>query len=163
MLRALRTSSPDARRALLLLAAAGRPYRPSLARRRDAGALDEIEQTGLVARRRGAIEFDHPLDAVRGLRRGVPGRAPRRAPRDRLGRPTGHVAPGTLPEAADGPDESVAEALEAAAADARLAGGLAAEAQALERAAELTPDDEPRASGCSRAAGLAPRRPHRAR
>ena len=107
-------------------------------------ALDEIEQTGLVARRRGAIEFEHPLmqSAVYGAASPADRRDAHRAIASVVdgGRRAWHLA-----EAADGPDESVAEALEAAAADARLAGGLAAEAQALERAAELTPDDEPRA------------------
>ena len=137
--------SPDARHALLLLAAAGEAVPAVLAR---AGvtplALDEIEQTGLVARRRGAIEFEHPLmqSAVYGAASPGERRDAHRAIASVVdgGRRAWHLA-----EAADGPDESVAEALEAAAADARLAGGLAAEAQALERAAELTPDDEPRA------------------
>src|SRR5262249_37073444 len=48
-------------------------------------------------------------------------------------------------DAAEGADEAVAEALETVARDARAGGGVAAEAQALERAAELTPDGEARA------------------
>ena len=135
----------DARRALLLLAASGEPDAALLAR---VGVvpetLDAIESSGLVARHGGRIEFRHPLvrsaiycaatpqerrDAHRTLARAIDG-----------ARRAWHLA-----GAAAGPDESVAHELEAAATEARLAGGVAAQAQALERAAELTPDDDHRA------------------
>jgi DNA-binding CsgD family transcriptional regulator len=130
---------PDASGALLLLAAAGEAE-PALSAMDDSerAGLAEAEAAGLVARG-GRVEFRHPL-----MRAAVYGAAPpaaRRAAHRRLAEvSTGARRAWHLADAADGPDEAVAQALADAGAEARLAGGVAAEAQALERAAELSPD-----------------------
>jgi DNA-binding CsgD family transcriptional regulator len=144
---AARASKLDrsARRALLLLAANGEAD-PGLLLRVGVPpeAIDSVEASGLVSRRGGTLVFSHPLvqSAIYGA--ADPGE------RRESHRTLAEAADGArhawhLAEAASGPSESVAEALEAAAADARLTGGRAAEAQAFERAAALTPDDDARA------------------
>ena len=135
----------DARRALLVLAAGGEAdvalllgvgVRPE--------TLDAIESSGLAGRRLGSLVFRHPL--VQSAIYGAATPAERReAHRLLAASADGARRAWHLAGAAAGPDESVAMALETAAADARLAGGRAVEAQALERAAALTPDDDGRA------------------
>jgi DNA-binding CsgD family transcriptional regulator len=143
--------SDHARDALLLLAAAGESE-PALQAMNQAGraGLAEAEAAGLVARG-GRMDFRHPL-----MRAAVYGAATPTARREahrqlasvtESARRAWHLA-----EAADGPDETVAEALEEAAAEARLVGGVAAEAQALERAADLSPEPDRRARRLLRAA-----------
>ena len=141
-----RASGLDAasQRALLLLAAAGEADLALLAQ---VGAspetLDSVEASGLVARRGGVVVFRHPL--VQSAIYGAATPAERRAAHEALADATeGARRAWHLADAAAGPDESAAEALLTAAGDARLSGGLAAEAQALERAAELTLADETR-------------------
>ena len=135
----------DARRALLLLAASGEAD-PALLLRVAVRpeAIDSVESSGLVTRRAGRLVFHHPLVQSAVYSAATP--SDRREAHYTLASAVdGARRAWHLAEAAVGPDESVAELLEAAAGDARLAGGLAAEAQALERAAELTPESEQQA------------------
>jgi DNA-binding CsgD family transcriptional regulator len=139
------TLDPGANQALLLLAASGGSDVGLLQRAGVASsAIDAIKASGLVQQLAGTVSFLHPLmqaavysaaspDERRAAHRALAAvvEGPRRA---------WHLA-----SAASGLDEAVARSLEAVAHEARLAGGLAAEAQALERAAELTPEREPRA------------------
>lgn len=144
---AARAQSLDraARRALLILAVAGEAD-ASLLARLDVGpaTLDALRTTDLVVREAGTYRFRHPLmqSAIYGAATSDERRhahqlvaatvdGPRRA---------WHLA-----EATSDQNESVARELEAAAAEARLTGGRSAEAQALERAAALTPDADRRA------------------
>ncbi|HWQ25104.1 MAG TPA: LuxR family transcriptional regulator [Gaiellaceae bacterium] len=143
--------SETARSALLLLAAAGDPDAALRAMDEDECAgLAEAERAHVVAR--GATtEFVHPL-----LEAAVYGAASaddRRAAHRRIA----NVVEGPrrawhLAQAVEGPSDEAAGALEDAAEEARALGGAAAQAQALERAAELTPDDELRAGRLLRAA-----------
>ncbi len=144
---AIRASGLDegARRALLLLAASGEADVGLLLR---VGvlpeAVDSAESSGLVTRRGGTLVFRHPL--VRSAIYGAAAPAEQRDAHRALAAETvGARHAWHLAGAAAGPDEAAAEALATAAAAARLSGGLSAEAQALERAAELTLDDERKA------------------
>lgn len=150
---------PDAQDALLLLAAAGEAEPALEAMGHAAGAwLEEAEAAGLILRG-GRLDFRHPL-----MRAAVYGAATPATRRD-AHRRLGAVAEGTrrawhLAEAADGPDETVAATLERTAVEARRAGGVVAEAQALERAADLSPERDRRAArllGAARAWRLAGR------
>jgi len=136
------TLDAEAQELLLLLACAGEAG-PSLMTRlgEPVQVVDELVRAGLLSRRGPLVELRHPL-----LRAAVYGAAPaaeRRAAHRRLAalldgaRRAWHLA-----EAADGADESVALALEQAAAEASISGGVAAQADALERSAALTPDPE---------------------
>jgi DNA-binding CsgD family transcriptional regulator len=131
--------SDDARGALLLFAAAGEGN-PALI---STAVLDELETTGLVTRT-GSVAFRHPL-----MRAAVYGEATpqeRRAAHETLAvqlegpRRAWHLA-----AAAAGPDEAIAGELERAAAEAGAQGGAAAQGEALQRAAALTPADGERA------------------
>ena len=131
---------PDATRRALLVAAAGSDLPPS-ALRRVAGGLAEAESAGLVRVDEGAVRFAHPL-----LRSAVYQAAPP-AERRRVHRALAAELEGEpdlqawqLAAAAEGPDEEIAAALEAAADRAVSRGGHAARARALERSAELSPD-----------------------
>ncbi len=131
--------SPATRSALLLLAAAGEPE-PALPAMDDAerAALSEAEAVGLISRGE-RIGFRHPL--VRAAVYAVASADERRRAHRRLAAATeGPRRAWHLADAAEGPDEEAAEALERAAEQARRSGGVAAEAQALERAATLTLD-----------------------
>jgi len=136
--------SRNAQDALLLLAAAGEAERSVLVEAgASSAALDEAEPVALVTRA-GKLEFRHPL-----LRAAVYGEAQPTA-RRKAHRALAVVTDGArcawhLAEGVAGPDDAVAEALEAAAADARAVGGFAAAAQALERSATLTPEADAQA------------------
>jgi DNA-binding CsgD family transcriptional regulator len=144
----------DARRALVLLAAAGEAdVAFLLGVGVTADAVDHVESSGLAYQRAGTLVFGHPLvqAAVYGA---ATANERREAHRQLASATAGARRAWHLGKAASGPDELVAAALQEAANEARLAGGLIAEAQALERAAELTPDLEVRARrllGASRA------------
>ncbi len=110
--------------------------------------FEEAETAGLVVVRDGRIEFRHPLVRSAVYQRAA---APdRRAAHCAIGdslhgdwqasRRAWHRAAATV-----GPDEPVAAALDAAAHEARSRAGYAAAARAHARAANLTPDAEPRA------------------
>jgi DNA-binding CsgD family transcriptional regulator len=143
----------EAQRSLLLVAAGGDADSlwPAL---ETAGlgveAIEEAEDAGLLVR--GRSVFAHPL-ARSAVYQGVRP-AERRAAHAALAEVTAdpdrrawHLAAAT-----EGPDEMVAAALDDAATAARRRGGAAAEARALERAAQLTPDTETRARRLLRAA-----------
>jgi DNA-binding CsgD family transcriptional regulator len=147
--------SADARRALLL-AAAGDPTESEAiwaaleVEQISEDAVSEAQAAGLLVRGR-RLEFSHPL-ARSAITQGAPPARLRAAhtalatTATRQERRAWHLA-----AAASGPDETVAAALEDAASAARVRGGVSAEAKALERAARLTPDSEPRARRMLRA------------
>ena len=144
-----RVLSADARRALVFVAAAGSDDHDTLWRALDAAALtrqsvDEARDAGLLSTER--LEFCHPLarsalyQLTRPSERRIAHAALAGATTEPDRRAWHHAA------AADGRDERIAAALESAADSARRRGGVAAEAKALVRAAELTPDSEVRAA-----------------
>lgn len=105
-------------------------------------ALDPAVDAGLVFLRDGQVSFRHPL--VRSaVYQGAPAatvRAAHLALADALGATQPERAAWHRALAATAPDEQVAAALERTAVLARRRGGHAAEARALERAAQLSPD-----------------------
>src|SRR6476469_4465623 len=137
--RALRSLPPETRRALLAAATSDSPMGGDLA------ALEPAEDAGLVRIHAGAVAFRHPLvrSAVYHAASADERRAAHRALADALtaehdsDRRAWHLA-----AAAEGPDESVAAALEAAASRFAERGGQAPDWRALERAAELSGDDD---------------------
>jgi DNA-binding CsgD family transcriptional regulator len=138
----------DAQRALLLVAAGDPEDAETLWRALSAAGLArepiaDSERAALL--QPGRLLFCHPLARSAVYQSVRP--AERRAAHAAL------AATATEPDrrawhlaaAAEGPDEAVAIALEDAAETARRRGGTAAEARALERAAELTVNPETRA------------------
>ena len=150
--RRARGLSPEAQRALLV-AAASDSQEIALVLRAANGmdvspaALEGSAAAGLIQLDDGRLSFRHPLvrAAVYQSATQIERRAAHHALAKALDGPADvdrrawHVA-----AAADGPDEEIAAALERAAEVARSRGGLAAEADALARAAQLTPDGEER-------------------
>jgi DNA-binding CsgD family transcriptional regulator len=149
--RALDALDDDARRALLVAATAhtGRldVIEPAL---REAGVsaahLAPAENARLIAVSDGEVDFRHPLlrstayhatsaAERRGAHAALAATAPEGSPERAW-----HLAAGAV-----APDEAVAAALEVAALDARGRGAHATAARDFGRAAQLTPDDEPRA------------------
>src|SRR5580765_7517411 len=137
--RALRSLPPDARGPLLVAAASDSPTTGDLA------ALEPAEEAGLVRIHAGSVAFRHPLvrSAVYHAASADDRRAAHLTLADALtaehdsDRRAWHLA-----AAAEGPDESVAAALEAAASRFAERGGQASASRALERAAELSEDDD---------------------
>ena len=137
--RALRRLPPEARRALLVAAASDSSTAGDLA------ALEPAEEAGLVRIHAGSVAFRHPLvrSAVYHAASADERRVAHRTLADALtgeedvDRRAWHLA-----AAAAGPDESVADALEAAASRFVERGGQASAWRALERAAELSEDDD---------------------
>src|SRR5580765_3473380 len=137
--RALRSLPPEARRALLVAAAS------DSATGGDLVALEPAEDAGLIRIHAGSVAFRHPLvrSAVYHAASADERRAAHRTLADSLtaeadsDRRAWHLA-----AAAEGPDESVAAALEAAASRFAERGGQASASRALERAAELSEDDD---------------------
>jgi DNA-binding CsgD family transcriptional regulator len=137
--RALRNLPPEARRALLVAAASDSPTGGDLA------ALESAEDAGLVRIHAGSVAFRHPLvrSAVYHAASADERRAAHRTLAEALtGEEDSDRRAWHLAAAAEGSDESVAEALEAAAARFAERGGQASAARALERAAELSEDDD---------------------
>src|SRR6476469_3204969 len=136
---ALRSLPTEARRALLVAAASDSATGGDLA------ALEPAEDAGLVRIHAGSVAFRHPLvrSAVYHAASADERRAAHRTLADALtaehdsDRRAWHLA-----AAAEGPDESVAAALEAAASRFAERGGQAPDWRALERAAELSEDDD---------------------
>jgi DNA-binding CsgD family transcriptional regulator len=110
--------------------------------------LDSAEAAGLISNDGLRIQFRHPLMRAAVYQAATP--ADRRAAHRALAS-TADAGGSTnerawhLAAAAQGEDEEVAAALEAAANDARRRSGPAAAWRAFERAARLTPDPERRA------------------
>jgi DNA-binding CsgD family transcriptional regulator len=137
--RALRSLPLETRRALLAAATSDLRIGGDLA------ALEPAEDAGLVRIHAGSVTFRHPLvrSAVYHAASADDRRAAHRALADALTREEDadrrawHLA-----AAAEGPDESVAAALEAAASRFAERGGQASASRALERAAELSEDDD---------------------
>src|SRR5690349_8071193 len=144
LLRAAVADDPDLR------AAANRGSGP------DARALVPAEQLGLVKVDRTGLRFSHPLvrsaiyHSAPFARRAAAHRELASALDDQPDRRAWHLAAAALQ-----PDEQVAALLEATAAQAQHRGGAAAAAQAMERAAELSPDPEDQARRLAAAASAA--------
>jgi DNA-binding CsgD family transcriptional regulator len=133
--------------ALLLAAVADNPDLAGLALPGlTAAALAPAEKAGLIRVTGPGPQFTHPLvrsavyHAVPFAERAGAHRKIAEVLRDQPDRYAWHLAAATLT-----PDENVASLLEETAAQARRRGGAAAAARALERAAELSPDDRERA------------------
>jgi DNA-binding NarL/FixJ family response regulator len=142
----------QSRRALLVAAAAGsssiEPIRAALASLGiDESALEMPEDAGLIRLAEGRVSFRHSLVRSGVYHSATPSerRAAHRALADAMQDASEgeerawHLAAATL-----GADEEVAAALEQAAGTARRRAGFAAAAAGLERAARLTPDEQPR-------------------
>ena len=145
-LRRVHLLSAGAQAALVVAASAGESeLGPLLAALDSIGvgrhALNEVEAAGLLDLRGGRVAFEHPLlrSAVYGAADPSERRAAHRALADALGSWPADRRAWHLAQAALGPDEDVAAALEQAAEAARRRTGYAAAADALERAAQLTP------------------------
>jgi len=137
--RTLRRLSPESRRALLVAAASDSTTGGDLA------ALEPAEEAGLVRIHKGSVTFRHPLvrSAVYHAASVDERRAAHRTLADGLtGEEDSDRRAWHLAAAADGPDESVAAALEAAASRFVERGGQASALRALERAAELSEGDD---------------------
>jgi DNA-binding CsgD family transcriptional regulator len=137
--RALRGLPPETRRALLAAATSDSPTGGDL------DALEAAEDAGLVRIHAGSVVFRHPLvrSAVYHAAPADERRAAHRTLADALtGEEDSDRRAWHLAAAAEGPDESVAAALEAAASRFAERGGQASASRALERAAELSEDDD---------------------
>jgi DNA-binding CsgD family transcriptional regulator len=149
--RALDALDDDDRRALLLAATAhtGRLEVVEAALREsglDMEHLGAAEAARLISVDDGVVEFRHPL--LRSTAYHAAGAAERRAAHSALAAAAPEGSPERawhLAACAMAPDEEIAAALEAAALDARGRGAHATAARDFGRAAQLTPDDEPRA------------------
>ena len=134
----------QARAALLLAAVADGPDLSAAVSRAagaDARALVSAEQLGLVTVNSTGVQFSHPLvrsaiyHSAPFAQRAAAHRQLARAVHDHPDRRAWHLAAAALK-----PDEHVAVLLETTATEALHRGGAAAAAQAMERAAELSPD-----------------------
>ncbi|MGZ4400994.1 MAG: LuxR C-terminal-related transcriptional regulator [Gaiellaceae bacterium] len=135
----LSTLTPGGRRAALAAAALAQPTEAAL--RRAAGAIDDALGAGVLVREGETVRFAHPLLASTLLE------DTSAAERRRLHRQLARLVDDPeerarhLAEAAAGPDEKVAEALELAAAKVAARGLPDSSAQLAKRAVELTPPD----------------------
>jgi DNA-binding CsgD family transcriptional regulator len=122
----------------------------------DAQALMPAEQLGLIKIDRTGLRFSHPLvrsaiyHSAPFARRAAAHRELASALHDQPDRRAWHLAAAALH-----PDEHIAALLEATAAQAQYRGGAAAAAQAMERAAELSPDPRDQARRLTAAASAA--------
>jgi DNA-binding CsgD family transcriptional regulator len=146
----LATLTPGAREAALATAALAQPTMATvqLVTRDGSAAVSEAVAAGVLERRGDALRFTHPLFAVaiyeeltlgekRALHRSLAELVDDSEERAR------HLA-----EAADGPDEALAAALEEAAASAALRGAADTGAKLAKHAFDLTPpDNRPGAHG----------------
>ena len=157
---------PEQTRWALLVAAAGADIPLAAVRTAGGEALEPAESAGLVVLGGGSVTFRHPLLRSAVYHAAAP--AERRAAHRALAEALAGVGldderAWQLAAAAEGPDDQTAAALEAAAERSVRRGGFAAQSRALERAAQLTADDDARARrlhAAARAAywaGLVPR------
>ena len=122
----------------------------------DARALAPAEQEGLVTVDRTGLRFSHPLvrsaiyHSAPFAQRAAAHRQLAQALHDQPDRRAWHLAAAALR-----PDEQVASLLEATATQAQYRGGAAAAALAMERAAELSPDQADQARRLVAAASMA--------
>lgn len=146
----------DTRRSLFVVAIDGGSGGQHVAAALDAlqlslGSLAPAEQRGLVRTVNGEIELGHPL-----VRPVIVGRTPlwarAAACRALAGAAHGHLRAWYLGAAATGPDDTAAEALAAAAVEARRRQGYGVSARIWQRAAALTADHDTRALRLLRAA-----------
>lgn len=145
------TALPEPSRHALLLAAADERVAHE-----HAAKLAPAESAGLVRLTGDGVEFRHPLvrsaiyhSAPRAMRLQAHRELAQRLA-DEPDRRAWHLA-----AAAAGTDETVAAALEGSAERARQRGGHSAAASAMERAAELSPDQRDHARRLAAAAGIA--------
>jgi DNA-binding CsgD family transcriptional regulator len=136
----------ETQRALAVAGAAAQPTLRLVARATESDALAAVSPavTAHVIQLDGErIRFGHPLLASGAYLAADP--AERRDLHRRLGHAVAEPEERArhLALAAGGPDEEVAESLEAAAAHAALRGAPEAAAELLDRACELTPSDRP--------------------
>ncbi|HWG15987.1 MAG TPA: hypothetical protein VG268_22200 [Streptosporangiaceae bacterium] len=153
------TALPEPTRAALLMAAVadGPDLRTASGDHGpDPQVLAPAERLGLVTMDRTGLRFSHPLarsaiyhDAPFAQRAAVHRQLAAALP-DQPDRQAWHLAAATLH-----PDERLASLLEATAAQARRRGGVAAAAQAMERAAELSADPHDQARRLISAASAA--------
>jgi DNA-binding CsgD family transcriptional regulator len=141
--------APDARRALVVLAASEQQQvdivEPAIARlSSDSDALDAAVDSGLVRLRGDRYMFRHPLvrSAIYHAASQADRRAAHRALADVLIEGHPELAAWHRALGAACADEQIAAALERTAASARRRGGRLAEARALELAARLTPAED---------------------
>ncbi len=153
------TLPEQAQAALLLAAVADGPDLSAAASRGggpDARALAPAEREGLVTVDRTGLQFSHPLirsaiyHSAPFTQRAAAHRQLAEALHDQPDRRAWHLAAAALQ-----PDEHVASLLEATATQAQHRGGAAAAAQAMERAAELSPSPRDRARRLVAAASAA--------
>ena len=122
----------------------------------DALILAPAEREGLITVDRAGLRFSHPLvrsaiyHSAPFAQRAAAHRQLAQALHDQPDRRAWHLAAAALQ-----PDEQVAALLEATAAQAQHRGGAAAAALAMERAAELSPDQADRARRLAAAASMA--------
>jgi DNA-binding CsgD family transcriptional regulator len=149
------------RRALLVVAAAGTRRLDAIARGLARAGLSLInlepaEEARIVSMREGELEFRHPL--MRSTVYHSASLSERRSAHAALAAAfEGAERAWHLASCAVAPDETVAAALEQAALDARGRGAHATAMRDLSRAAQLTPQGEPRARRLVAAAGDAVR------
>jgi DNA-binding CsgD family transcriptional regulator len=151
---------PEQAQAALLVAAVADGPDLSAAASHSAGpdpsALAPAERAGLVTVGRGGLRFSHPLvrsaiyHSAPFALRAAAHRQLAQALHDQPDRRAWHLAAAALR-----PDEQVASLLEATATQAQHRGGAAAAALAMERAAELSPDQADRARRLAAAASIA--------
>jgi len=149
----------QAQAALLLAAVADGPDLSAAASHGggpDALTLAPAERLGLVTVDGAGVRFSHPLvrsaiyHSAPFAQRAAAHRQLANALHDQPDRRAWHLAAAALR-----PDEQVASLLEATAAQAQRRGGAAAAALAMERAAELSPDQKDRARRLVAAASIA--------
>jgi DNA-binding CsgD family transcriptional regulator len=137
--RRLRQLSPRAREALLAASALNPPTLTLVDKTADARGVAEAAEAGVVELEGDAIRFTHPLLASIHYASTPP--RERRAIHERLASTVDDPEERArhLALAIDGPDESVAAALESAAERARGRGALVAAAELMEEAQSRTP------------------------
>jgi DNA-binding CsgD family transcriptional regulator len=146
---------PDTRAAVRLAALLTVPTAADLAAAGVApAALEPAEEAGLLDVGPAAVRFAHPLHAA-AVRAGIPAGVRRRLQRELAGAvadPDERAR--LLARATVAPDAAVAAELEAAAGRQRARGAPEVAAELHDRAAELTPADDPAGRGRRRVAAL---------